>query len=130
MNDRAPAFAKSHTDMSVSLNEVLVYQLKAFFGIICSTYRDSPFHNFEQACHATMAKVKYLKRIVSLSVSIEASTTHELASKMDRYTDGIKLKALTVLVIFISALIHDVEHRGISKIQLDNQRHADGHVLQ
>lgn len=114
-------FAKSQNNMSVTLNEVVVDQLRAFVGIISSTYRDNPFHNFEHACHVTMATVKFLKRIVSPSASIEASSTDELASKMHRYTHGINSDPLTVLAILMSALIHDVDHRGVSNVQLGKE---------
>ena len=42
----------------------------------------------------------------------------DMASKLHEYTHGINSDPLTIFAIVFSALIHDVDHRGVSNTQL------------
>lgn len=66
------------------------------------------FHNFEHACHVTMATNKFLKRIVSPDIAFEQAKIGDIASRIHDYTHGINSDPLTLLAILFSALIHDV----------------------
>jgi 3'5'-cyclic nucleotide phosphodiesterase len=73
-------------------------QLTKYIEAVGNLYRNNPFHNFKHACHVVMATKKMLSRIAA---------SCELTS--DR---------LTQVAIIFSALIHDVDHPGVSNTQL------------
>jgi len=106
----------------IELDNNVLIQLREYVAIIASTYRDNPFHNFEHACHVTMATNKFLKRVVSPRLASEdegkAASYGDIASKLHYYTHGINSDPLTCLAIMFSALIHDVDHHGVSNQQL------------
>ncbi len=84
--------------------------------IIASTYHDNPFHNFEHACHVTMAVNKFIKCI--MATTLEDMQNQKMCSTTYNYTYGIHLDPLTVLAILFLALVHDANHHGISNVQL------------
>lgn len=99
--------------------------LREYVATISSLYRDNnPFHNFEHACHVTMSVKKLLKRIVTPELSNEDSKkfrknpNKHLAYRLHDYTLGLTSDPLALLAITFSALIHDVDHRGVSNSQL------------
>lgn len=101
---------KSKKDVDVG--PVVMGQLHKYISIIASHYHDNPFHNFEHACHVTMATNKFLKRIVAPDI---AAGDNEMASKLHNYTHGINNDPLTQLAIVFSALIHDGEYCSFPK---------------
>jgi 3'5'-cyclic nucleotide phosphodiesterase len=60
-----------------------------------------------------MCTSKFMKRIVSPDIADDG----DVASKLHDYTHGIS-DPLTLLAICFSALIHDVDHRGVGNAQL------------
>ena len=80
----------------------------------------------EHACHVTMATNKFLKRIVSPDIAFEQAKVGDLASKLHDYSHGINSDPLTLLAIVFSALIHDVDHRGVSNAQLIKEQKEMG----
>lgn len=107
----------------VKVDPVVVDELRSYVGIIASMYRDNPFHSFEHACHVTMSVNKLLKRIVAPELSSKdlanlKKNPNNLASRLHDSTHGITSDPLAVLAITFSALIHDVDHRGVSNGQL------------
>ncbi|CAB9517391.1 Receptor-type guanylate cyclase gcy [Seminavis robusta] len=100
----------------VPVSPIVIRQLHKFITTIANHYLDNPFHNFEHACHVTMATNKFLKRIVTPDLG--KGEEKEMAAKMHDYTHGINSDPLTLLAIVFSALIHDVDHRGVSNGQL------------
>ena len=121
-----PTFdAKTATAMGrrvrVELDHQVICELREYVGVIASMYRDNPFHNFQHACHVTMSVSKLLKRIVAPDMSpeeIDRIKEGEWASHLHDFTHGITSDPLAVFAIIFSALIHDVDHRGISNVQL------------
>lgn len=66
------------------------------------------FHNFPHAIHVTMSVVKLLSRIVATDVEeLKDTTLHD-------QTYGITSDPLTRFAVVLSALIHDVDHSGVS----------------
>lgn len=72
-------------------------QMKDFVSCIASMYRDIPYHNFEHASHVTQSSYVMVKRI-----------THQ----------GIAKNPLAKFALVFSALIHDVDHTGLTNEQL------------
>jgi 3'5'-cyclic nucleotide phosphodiesterase len=93
-------------------------QLRKYVTIIASLYNDNHFHNFEHACHVTMSVSKVLKRVITPDLDFDQIKGSSFESQLHEYTYGITSDPLAVLAIIFSALIHDVDHRGVSNIQL------------
>jgi hypothetical protein len=115
-------FAKADDWQSIELEEIVSTQLHQYIEIIASMYRSNPFHNFEHACHVTMAVNKLLKRISTPDLEDlrvgDAGDVGEIASHLHDYTHGINSDQLTIFAIVFSALIHDVDHSGVSNTQV------------
>ena len=100
----------------------IVAELREYVSIIASSYRNNPFHNFEHACHVTMSVNKLLKRIVAPDFSKEeldhmmTHTQEEVASHLHDFPHGINSDPMALFAITFSALIHDVDHRGVSNM--------------
>jgi 3'5'-cyclic nucleotide phosphodiesterase len=113
--------SKESTEDLEDLDDSLVHDLREYISILASMYRTNPFHNFEHACHVTMSVSKLLKRIVSLDLSDDHSSTDadsEADMHMHKCTVGISSDPLAQFAIVFSAIIHDVDHRGCSNVQL------------
>jgi hypothetical protein len=73
-----------------------------------------------------MSVSKFLKRIVTPELELgdlgnmmdKNSITKQIASQLHDYTHGINSDPVTLFAIVFSALIHDVDHRGVSNAQL------------
>jgi 3'5'-cyclic nucleotide phosphodiesterase len=104
----------------IELNPTVSLQVYELSCAIVSKYNDNPFHNFEHACHVTMSVSKLLARVVTPDLDLETITgEHEnVASHLHDYTYGITSDPITQLAIIFSAIIHDMDHQGISNSQL------------
>lgn len=83
----------------------------------------------QHACHVTMSVNKLLKRIVAPDVELEQLAEGEhnrdkLASHIHAYTHGINSDPLGIFAIVFSAIIHDIDHRGVSNLQLIKEETA------
>jgi 3'5'-cyclic nucleotide phosphodiesterase len=111
---------------NINLDPLVRTQLKEYVTFIASAYRDNPFHNFEHACHVTMSVNKLLSRIVTPDLDIELLDNSngytydgkDLPYYLYDYTNGINSDPITMFAIIVSAVIHDLDHRGISNTQL------------
>lgn len=101
---------------SIELPPAVVSQLKRYVSVIGAMYRQNPFHNFEHASHVVMSVNKLLQRVVAPSIDFNKS--QDIASDLHNYTFGITSDALTQFAVVFSALIHDVDHWGVSNHQL------------
>lgn len=121
----AQAFQGTRDRGDIEIDSGALNQLHQYVSIVASTYRDNHFHNFEHACHVTMAVNKFIKRIVCPDIDNADDTNKaDIASKLHDYTHGITSDPLTVLAIVFSALIHDADHRGVSNVQLIKEQKA------
>lgn len=103
-------------DSSIQVETIVKEQLREYVTIIASTYNDNRFHNFEHACHVTMSVDKLMKRVVAPDIDL---ASHDA---LYEYTHGINSDPLTLFAIVFSAVIHDVDHRGVSNIQLGKEQ--------
>jgi DNA-binding transcriptional MerR regulator len=99
----------------VQLSPVVVAQLRQYVESIACQYRDTPFHNFEHASHVTMCVSKLLSRIVAPAIDVEDK---DVAENLHDHTYGITSDPVTQFAVIISALVHDVDHVGVSNFTL------------
>lgn len=120
----------------LEIEKQVVEDLTEFVKGIATRYRGNFFHNFDHACHVTMSVKKLLRRIVKpdLSEATNASTRmsmskggdseggsstfNAMAMKIYDYSHGLSSDPLAMFAMTFSALVHDVDHRGISNMQL------------
>jgi 3'5'-cyclic nucleotide phosphodiesterase len=97
-------------------------ELRNYVAAVAAMYRnDNPFHNFEHACHVLMSVGKLLKRIVSPDLDTKTVTeggNQRIDQILHNFTYGINSDPLAQFAIHFAALIHDVDHRGCSNVQL------------
>jgi hypothetical protein len=105
---------------TIDLGDNVAEQLRDYVSVLASMYRDNPFHCFEHASHVTMSVNKLLSRIVA-SDAVDADGgkgQKDLASALHDHTYGITSDPLTQFAVVMSAVMHDVDHRGVSNIVL------------
>lgn len=68
----------------------------------------------------TMSVDKLLKRLVTPNIDLadDGSQDNSIESQLHQYTHGITSDPLTHFGIVFSALIHDIDHRGVGNAQL------------
>jgi hypothetical protein len=99
----------------IELSVEVITQLRDYVTTIASMYRDNAFHSFEHASHVTMSTNKLLKRVVIR----DAQDSNEInALDLHDYTYGITSDPLTQFTLVFCALVHDVDHAGVSNFQL------------
>jgi 3'5'-cyclic nucleotide phosphodiesterase/Adenylate and Guanylate cyclase catalytic domain len=93
-------------------------QLHEFVSRIAQMYRDVPFHNFEHASHVTMSAGKLMRRILSADGIDATKNKRRIGRQLHQTTYGISSDPLMQFSIVFSALIHDVDHTGLSNKEL------------
>jgi len=114
------AAAASAAAKKVDLPEEVTKQVHDYVAAIAGMYRDNPFHNFEHASHVTMSVSKLLSRIVAPQID-KGDDDCDLHAKLHDHTYGITSDPLTQFSVVLSALIHDVDHRGVPNFILNNE---------
>ena len=104
---------------TLELPPKVVSQLKRYVSVIGAMYRQNPFHNFEHASHVVMSVNKLLQRVTT--PNIDLTTSDNIDSDLHNYTYGITSDAITQFAVVFSALIHDVDHWGVSNAQLEKE---------
>ncbi|CAB9517992.1 Receptor-type guanylate cyclase gcy [Seminavis robusta] len=85
----------------VVIDSAVVDQMREYVSCIAKLYHDNPFHCFDHASHVVMSVNKLLSRITTCDSNY-----------------GINSDPLTQLACAFSALIHDVDHNGVSNAVL------------
>jgi hypothetical protein len=113
--------AKLHGESSKSpqsLSPKVKEQLRDFVLMIARLYRDVPFHNFDHATHVIMSANKLMKRIVTPDGVDLNQKEHELSRCVHEMTYGISSDHLMQFSVVFAALIHDVDHTGLTNKEL------------
>mmetsp|Transcript_26271 Transcript_26271/g.56364 ORF Transcript_26271/g.56364 Transcript_26271/m.56364 type:complete len:378 (+) Transcript_26271:947-2080(+) len=114
-----PDYRSTTTPTNETLKKLdpdVLTQLRDYIIQIARLYDvDNGFHNFEHASHVVMSTVKLLQRI---------ATPKDCETEQDYHnsTFGINSDPLTKFAVIFSALIHDVDHRGVSNFQLAKEK--------
>jgi hypothetical protein len=116
---------KEENPTNVELSPEVVDQLRLYVASIAAMHRDNDFHNFEHASHVTMSVSKLLSRIVAPDDIIKKQDEGQnLAASLHDHTYGITSDPLTQFSVVLAALIHDVDHSGVSNFQLVKEKHT------
>ena len=97
-------------------------QLYQFVSVIAREYRIEPkYHNLYHAFHVTICCNKLLSILIEESIRVSEDfkkkrSTHGLPPTFDAF--GLASDPLAQLALIFSAIIHDVDHRGITNQQL------------
>ena len=105
------------SDKVPDLDKAVLSELRKYITDISLCYRNNHFHNFEHACQVTMATKKLLSRIVSPN-----DDNIERRKDLHDNTYGITSDPLTQFAVMFSALVHDVDHPGVSNQQLTEEK--------
>jgi class 3 adenylate cyclase len=116
---------KHNHAQSVGIDACVKEQLRDFVSFIASLYQDVPFHNFEHASHVIMSAGKLMKRILQPEgIVFEEDMPHNeslavrVARQVHYVTYGISSDPLMHFAVVFSALIHDVDHTGLTNKEL------------
>jgi len=108
------------TVKNVTLDEAVMVELADYVEKIASMYRDNPFHCFEHACHVAMSTHGLM---VQITESYKAQHHQEEGSSNDlAYLGRITSNPVCHFALVFSALVHDVDHAGISNMDLIQNR--------
>jgi 3'5'-cyclic nucleotide phosphodiesterase len=122
---KAAPRVKSHNEVHFQPEDLS--QIRELMAMIASAYHTTnSFHNWFHACHVTMTVDKLLQRIAAPEMESTEGTKSKskMASHLHDFTYGITSDPLTILAIVFSALIHDIDHRGVSNVQLAKEDEA------
>lgn len=110
--------SSSASNSSITVPSIIEKLVREYIGCLADMYRNgNPFHNFEHASHVTMAVAKLLSRIVAPS-DMNFSNRDDASKKLHDHTYGITSDPLTHFACVLAALIHDVDHQGVTNTTL------------
>jgi 3'5'-cyclic nucleotide phosphodiesterase len=122
----------------------IIQQLRGFIRNILEKYNAVHYHSFEHAYHVTISVHKLTELMLSnshseldIKIAEEVRRMHLSSNKstserrlnvnptklLPRKTFGLKSDPLMTLSLLFSALVHDVEHRGVPNRQLVLESH-------
>mmetsp|Transcript_102428 Transcript_102428/g.153524 ORF Transcript_102428/g.153524 Transcript_102428/m.153524 type:complete len:813 (+) Transcript_102428:86-2524(+) len=119
--------AETATPKPVDVPDLVKQQLKEYVTAIAAAHRNNPYHCLQHASHVAMAVTKLISRIAvsdferehpEYADSNDPKVAALLASHLHNQTYGIVSDPLTQFGVVLSALIHAVDHRGISNEDL------------
>lgn len=117
----------------IVLPEAVLAQMKLYVACVAAMYRDNPFHNFEHASHVMMSVSKLLSRIIAadeiLNKNENAAKSHDFGWSLHDHTYGITSDPMTQFSVILAALVHDLDHLGVSNFQLIKEDHKLAHIF-
>ena len=102
---------------SVVIDPTINELVRAYVSDLADMHPDNHFHNFEHASHVTMSVTKLLSRIVAPS-DMDYIDDVQASARLHDHTYGITSDPLTQFACVLSALVHDVDHPGVSNATL------------
>ena len=99
------------------ITEEIVAQLYEYIHKILDMYRSVSYHNREHACHVFISAHKLLDMVLCEYDYSNQISSSPIRKKL-RPTYGLKSDPLLQLAFLFSALVHDVDHTGVSNRQL------------
>jgi hypothetical protein len=120
---KLPPFDKEghNQPKSIDVAPQVAQQLREFVAAIAQAYRSNPYHCLQHASHATMSATKLISRIAvsdfeggQIQEGEDTMDSELLAAYIYDQTYGIVSDPLTQFAVVLAALIHAVDHRGIS----------------
>jgi 3'5'-cyclic nucleotide phosphodiesterase len=105
----------------IQISPLIMLQLRLFITAIAGKYQANPFHNFEHASHVVMSTKKLLHRISESLKEVKETSPSRIAGTL--HLDDVTGDPLTQFAIVFAALIHDVDHPGVSNAQLVSEEH-------
>ena len=121
----------NNTNTEIELDPMILAQLRDYVATIAAMYNSNPFHNWDHAAHVMQSVSKLLNRIKTVDHLVDTnaeaamekqkntkSNIEDMAGDIHAYTYGITSDPITQFAIVFSALIHDVDHLGVSNGQL------------
>ena len=106
---------------NLNLDPQIIELVYEYVSCLADMYPSNPFHNFEHASHVTMSVTKLLSRIVAPS-DMDFTDNAQASATLHDHTYGITSDPLTQFACVLSALIHDVDHPGVSNTTLIAER--------
>jgi class 3 adenylate cyclase len=122
-------------DFKVSMNQVdpslieisheVQFQLRVYVASIGTAYRrENPFHNFQHASYTVLSIDQMIRKITSSSNILQTGfdgaplSKGEIARELYARSFSIDSDPIIQFAMIFSALIHDVDHMGVSNEQL------------
>ena len=110
---------------TIQLRKDVVDELRSYVTEIGKAYNNNnPFHSFEHASHVTMSVTKLLCRIVNPKeveyqrIRESGGGIKQIQSNLHDHTFGLTSDPLIQFACAYSALIHDVDHPGVTNAVL------------
>eukprot|EP00591_Stephanopyxis_turris_P009250 CAMPEP_0195512628 /NCGR_PEP_ID=MMETSP0794_2-20130614/4520_1 /TAXON_ID=515487 /ORGANISM="Stephanopyxis turris, Strain CCMP 815" /LENGTH=551 /DNA_ID=CAMNT_0040640457 /DNA_START=172 /DNA_END=1827 /DNA_ORIENTATION=+ len=102
-------------------------QLRLFVSRIAIMYRDVHFHSFEHAYHVTISANQLINMMLTGGIKRHIGATNMTRKQVTTLkhfsTFGISSDPISHFTLVFAALVHDVEHRGITNRQLVSESH-------
>jgi len=109
-------------------------QLRMYVARIASMYRDVHFHSLEHAYHVTISANQLINMILTADVgnrenagwhpSPNSNMTRKKLKAIKHFSSyGISSDPISHFTVVFAALVHDVDHRGITNHQLVKEGH-------
>lgn len=109
----------------IEISSEVQTQLRVYVASIGAAYRrENPFHNFQRATHNVLSIDQMIRKITSPSNILHTGfdgaprTVGEIAKELDTRSFSISSDPNIQFAMVFSALVHDVDHMGISNQQL------------
>jgi class 3 adenylate cyclase len=109
----------------IEISQQVQSQLRRYVTSIGAAYRrENAFHNFQHASHSVLSIDHMIRKIMSSSDILltgfdgKPRTKGEIAQELDGRTFSIHSDPVTQFAMVFSALIHNVDHMGVSNQQL------------
>ena len=111
---------------TVQLSQLVEVQLRRFVTGISAQFRDNPFHGLDHGSHVCMTTRKFISRIITMTPGQQQQqgnnddndTTTTAARELHQRTFGISSDPLAQFAIIFAAIIHDIDHNGVTNGQL------------